>query len=267
MADPRKDLMKPSAVGPDPYRMVRVPELSQVTAQAGINQAPASAQNAYDAVRPTSYDMAGRQAQLTALQRLQGYARGGQNTEDEAQQAAYTGQQNQYARGVMGAQQASRQMRGYNNPLLAGVAQQVGAQQQGMAANQQGLDMNAYAAQRALQSMSAAGTMASDIRGQQWAENTKRARARDIINQANVNANNTVAQGNVARANSVGQYNAGLPWQIAGVGEQKLAGTTDKLRSDTQYGIAKNQRQLDQTKDLISGGVQLGATAGKIAAL
>lgn len=263
--DPMGNNILSPDTGPNPYNHVRVPTLNKVKAVAGKAKAPAPITSAYNQVRPGQNEMRARAAQLTALKRLQDYSTGQETAEDRAQQAAYSAQQDQYARAMGGAQQANLQARGYGNPLLAGLGQQVRAQQQGMASNQQGLDMNAYAQQRALQSMGAAGQLATGIRSQQWDEDYKRARAGDIIRNANVNATNTVRQGNTTRTNTVGQYNAGLPWQIASVGEQQLAGQVDTLSKSTAAGLAKNQRQLDTTKDLISGGVQLGATVGKIA--
>lgn len=241
----------------NPYSTINVPTLPQVTATPSQSTAPAPLISAYNQAVPGEAERVGHGAQLSALQRLQGYASGQPTALDDAQQSAYNAQQTQYARAMGDAQQASRAERGYNNPLLASLGQQVQAQQRGVAANQQALDMNAYSQQRALQAMGAAGQLATGMRSQRWEEDYKRARARDIIRNANVNANNTVAQGNVTRANQVGQYNAGLPWQIAGVAEQRSAGAADTMRGNTTDAINKIQQQKDNEKALASGAVNI----------
>ena len=253
----------PGSTPKDPYSHVGVPTLPQVTSTPGVNTAPSPLVSQAGDVQPDIYDINGRSAQLDALKRLQGYAGGGPDAEDTAQQAAYTGQQNQYARAAGDAQQSNLRARGYNNPLLAGLGQQVQAQQQGMAANQQGLDMAAYGRQRALQSMSAAGALSSTVRQSDWNTNLRKSRARDIINNANVNANNTVGQGRVDRGNTVGQYNAGLPWQISGVQSQVAGGKIQSQTSNTTRDITAIQRQKDQEKDAASGAVGIVTSFGK----
>lgn len=82
-------------------------------------------------------------------------------------------------------------------------------------ANQSGLDIAGMAEQRAMDAIMRGGSMAGDIRGQDFGEAAKAAAANDAINAFNTANTNQNSQWNAGATNSMGQFNADNALQTA----------------------------------------------------
>ena len=76
--------------------------------------------------------------------------------------------------------------------------------------NNQDMNVMAQAQQRALDALSNYGNLASNMRGQDYNEQAKRAAAQDAINQYNINNMVEANRNNINRQNDVSQKNTGI---------------------------------------------------------
>lgn len=149
-----------------------------------------------------------RAAQMNALRQMQNESnRQGLTAEDQAAQLQAANQANQHNRSMRDAALQEMAMRGQGSASqelatrLQG--QQTDANSMALASSQNA----ANARQRALQAMGASGSMASNVRGQDWSNAAQRAQATDTINQFNA-ANRLNAYG--LRMGALGQGFAGM---------------------------------------------------------
>lgn len=141
--------------------------------------------------------------------------------------------------------QAARQRGGYGSgTALAAqlMAQQAGAQQ----ASQLGLDINAAAQRRALEAIQQAGTMGGQLRGQEFSEQEKIARAQDEIARWNAANQQNIQSQNVALRNQAAQYNLANQQRIAeaNVAARNAAREYNARLLQQQYQNQINRQQL-----------------------
>jgi hypothetical protein len=203
-----------------------------------------------------------RQAQLGALQQLQQIgAAGGLTPQDIARQELINQQIAQQQRGSREAllqQAGARGLAGTGAELGALLAsQQAGTQARALA----GTQTAAEAQRRALQAILQSGQLGGQIRGQEFGEQAQAARARDIINQFNIqNRQQTLAQ-NVAARNLARQQNIQQQTQAQ---QQFFQNQLAKLGLQQQALGATGQEQARreaQTAGILGG---LGEAAGRL---
>lgn len=232
------------------------------------------------AMEGISTDPALRQAQLSALQRLQGISdAGGRDAEFMAEA---TRLQNDINANLAGNQQAIQQnlaMRGMSGGPTEAVQRQLAAQQAANRQAQMGLDLNAQAQQRALQAMMQGAQLGGQMESQQFGQQSQIAQARDLANrfnvenqqnvqmrnvgaknlaqQQNIQNQQNIANQNVALRNQAQQYNLGLPQQQFQNQMQIASG-----RAGARGAVAQNEEQRRNQNIGVVGG--LLETAGKI---
>jgi hypothetical protein len=110
-------------------------------------------------------------------------------------------------------------------------------------ANQSGLDIAGMAEQRALDAMVRGGSLAGDIRGQDFGEAAQVAAANDAIDRFNTANTNQTSQFNAGTVNDMGQFNAGNALQTAqfnkgnelDVKKYNASNTYDANKTNTGY--------------------------------
>lgn len=191
-----------------------------------------------------------KQAQMQALAQMQQIGNTGLNATDRQalmQARLGTDQAAQANQASIMQNMAMRGQAGSGNELAARLA----ASQAGTnSASNQGLDVASQAQARALQAMSQAGSMAGNIRNQDFGQQADVARAQDAINAFNTQQRIANQQRNVGAQNQAQYYNLGEKQRV----------------SDSNAGIA-NQQELhnkglyqQQYQDQLS---KAGAMAGQ----
>lgn len=154
----------------------------------------------------------------------------------EQQKVAQSGLRNALARrGALGS--------GEDYASQMGMAQHANQQ-----ANQAGLDQSAMALRRRMQALTQQGSLAGDIRSQEFNEADRKAQAHDAIERYNASAR--------TGANS---HNAGLPGQRFDMGLQKAG-----YAATAANGVASNYGQgADDTRKLWAGLGRAGSEAAR----
>lgn len=159
-------------------------------------------------------------AQMAALEQMAGLSETGLTPADIAALE-------QVRRGAAGEAQAKQeqilqemQQRGQGGSGAELIARLQAAQAGADRASAQGLDVAQMAQQRALQALSQQGAMAGQLRGQEFGEQSDIARARDIVNQFNVQQQQGLQSRNVAAQNQAALRNLSERQRIA---EQQAA--------------------------------------------
>lgn len=224
-----------------------------------------------------------KQAQMNALGSLQNLGQSGLRPEDQAALARVTNQVSQQEQGqeqsaLQNAQQ--RGIAGSGSELAARLASSQGAANR---ASEQGLDIAGQSSQRALQAIMGAGSLGSQMQGQNFAEDAQKAQAQDVINRYNAMnsqqiAGQNTAVGNAAQAqnlankqslmnqntqlgNQQSMYNAQLPQQQFQNQMSKAGASANALN-----GMAGNYNQLAGQTQQMFGGIGQGVGQGLAAA-
>lgn len=223
-------------------------------------------------------------AQKQALSQLQAVAtQGGLTAVDKAQLNDIQNQTNQANRSQNEATMQQAQQRGMGGSDINTVNQLINEQGNADRASTAGLDVAAQAQARALQAMQAAGTTATNIRGQDTAEAQAKAQAQnaiDLFNKQTLNQTNlynvdaankaqaanlanaqTVANANTETSNTNKTYNAQQVQQQFQDAMNQAAGKAGILNGWAND--ATNQAKTEKGADmgLTSGLLQGGATA------
>lgn len=176
-------------------------------------------------------------AEQSALQRLQGAATSGYDTIDRA---AINRTMSDVNANEQGQREAALARLDPNSG--AALAASMSAQSTGAnRANQQGMDIAAASRKRALDAMGAYGNMASQMRGEAFGEQSKRAEAQDAISKFNAETSRfNAGQANTAHQNNIGnQLGAlGVASGAGGTYGQSLVNAAN-TRAQGNYGIAK----------------------------
>ena len=157
-------------------------------------------------------------AQMSALDEMSGLSKGGLNDSDKAALE-------QIRRGAAAQDQAKQgqilqemQARGQGGSGAELIARLKSAQSGADSAQSAGLEQAKMAQQRALQALSMEGSMSSQMRGQDFSEQSDVARAKDLINQFNTQNKQQVQGRNVSSGNQAQAANLTNKQNIANVG-------------------------------------------------
>lgn len=171
-----------------------------------------------------------RDAQMQALHQLGQTAQGGLRPEDRA---AFNQLRDELIRQQEGKRQqilqsmAARGVGGSGAELAAQLqASQTGANE----AAQRGDALSAQASQRALQALGQYGTMAGQVRGQEFDINRQRAEAADALQRFNIENARQVQTRNIGAQNVAQQLNLGEQQRIADANVQQA--NQERLRQD-----------------------------------
>lgn len=208
-----------------------------------------------------------REAQLKALGKLQQIGdEGGMLLEDRANLERTMGGIAAKQRGAREAiLQDARQRGGYGSGTA--LAAQLMAQQQGSQdARLEGLNTAAQAQSRALQAIQGAGKLGTELRGQEFGEKERIAKAKDVIAQWNAANRQDVNQRNTGVRNQASQYNLNNAQNLANanVDQRNKAQTYNKGLIQQRFG---NEMDIAKAKATARAGqAQAAGQAGNAAA-
>lgn len=223
-------------------------------------------------MRNVSTDPRLRQAQMAALEQLQGIGQeGGLNAQARqrmAQVESEVSRQEAAQRGALMQDFARRGQMGSGMEMAAALQNQQAAAER---ASQRGMDLRAQAEQQALQALMQAGQLGGQMQSQEFNQAAAAAEAQDAINRFNATNRQQVQGRNVASQNDAQRYNLDQRQRIAdanvGLRNEQQAHNKGLLqtRFDNQlrrasglagqYGAVANQAQTraDQTRGMWSG--------------
>lgn len=175
-------------------------------------------------------DPAGRQAELQALDKLQGiFGAGGMDAQAKARLSQIQDQVGTSSRGAREAIMQRANERGIGGSGFELMSQLEEQQGSATRANQAAVQAAADAEQRALQAISQSGALGGQIRGQDYAQEAKKAEALDEINKFNTANRQGVMDQNVDRRNAAKVTNLSERQRIADA--NTAAKNTNKLRN------------------------------------
>lgn len=227
-----------------------------------------------------STDPALKQAQLKALQKLQGISdAGGMDAQFLADQARLETDVNanlQAQQGAIMQNLATRGMSGGGNEL---VARQMAVQQAANRQAQAGMDLKAQAERRALEALMGSGQMAGQMQAQDFGQQSQIAQAKDAIDRFNAQNQQQIIGNNTNIKNNAQLFNANNAQNIANqnVGTRNDAQLRNNNLSQQNFnnqmakatGVANQHSNMANAKDrerqgemqLIGGLVGAGANA------
>ena len=273
------------------FRDINVPTVAdqsvqlQQEKQAGIYN-PLSQQlynTGPSAMNNVAVDPRLKEAQLQALQGLQGVAQaGGRTMQDQANQQQILGASNQQEAANRGAIQQSMAMRGMSGSGFDLASQLANQQGSASRASQQQTDINAQAQARALQAMQMGGSLAGQQSGQEFGQQSQVANANDLISrfnsqnqQSNSNSNTqnqnsaqltnlnnaqNISNANTGLANQQQMYNKGLQQTVFNDQMQKAGGQAGQYNGIAQSDNA-NAAQTGAMWSGIGQGISQGVAA------
>lgn len=222
----------------DEYGRIDLPTLERIAAE----------QLGPSAMEGVQTDPRLRQDQLGTLDTLDSYSRDGGTAESRAAMnriLADVARQEGAGRNAILGNMRARGVAGSGAELAAQLSNQQASADRAQTA---GLDQAAQAQRRMLEAAVQKGTLAGNIRGQDFGENSAKAQARDMINRYNA-AGREKAQ----------YYNAGLTQQQFGNRMQLASG-----KANAAAGVANNYGQTaDRTAAMGAG---IGSGLGQVAA-
>lgn len=214
-------------------------------------------------------DPALRQAQLAALNKLQGIGEaGGRDAQFLADQSRLESDVNANLAGQTGAIQQNLATRGLSGGMSELVQRNLAAQGGANRQAQMGMDAKAQAEQRALQALMSGGQMAGQMQGQDFGQASQKAQAADAIARFNAQNMQNINSSNVASKNAAQQYNAGNAQNVSnqnvGLGNQAQQYNLQLPQQNYQNaiqragGIAQQYNQIGAGKNAErSGDMQL----------
>lgn len=196
-------------------------------------------------------------AQMAALSSLQQIAEGGGlNDADKANLARIQSQISQESRGRNEAIMQNSQARGMAGGGMELLSKLQNSQDATNRESQQGLDIAGMAQSRALQALSQGGSLAGNMRGQQFSEDASKAEARDAIAKFNAGLSQQGNLANQGAANAFGQaraqgnFNAASDNANRGLDVQKFranaAQNTSNLNTETSNNLNTARAQLPE---------------------
>jgi hypothetical protein len=224
-----------------------------------------------------------RQAQMNALSSLTDLGTTGLTSADRAALLNIRNQTEgdaQAASASIMQNMAQRGMSGGGAELAARLAAAQGATNRGA---QAGMDLAAQAQQKALQAMSSAGALGSQIEGQQFGQDAQKASAADAIARFNAANRQNVMGTNVGAKNAAQQYNISNAQNVANantdIANKQQVNNKGLLQQDYQNRFGKataasgqydkqsayDTQQADKTREIfgkIGQGVGGGLAAG-----
>ncbi len=175
-------------------------------------------------------DPTGRQAELQALDKLQGiFGSGGMDAQAKARLSQIQNEIGTSSRGAREAIMQNAAERGISGSGFELVNKMNEQQGSATRANQAAVQAAADAEQRALQAISQSGSLGGQVRGQDYAQESAKASAIDTINKFNTANRQDVLNSNVDRRNAANVTNLNARQRIADV--NTAASNTNKLRN------------------------------------
>jgi hypothetical protein len=197
-----------------------------------------------------------KEQQLAALASLTELGKDGMTAQDRANMAKMQAEVNQADRGRREAIQQNMAARGMGGSGMALLAQMQNAQSSTDRAAQQGMDIQGMAQARALQALQQSGSLAGNIRGQDFSEQARVAEAKDAVQRFNAQQQQQGSQYNTSAQNAAAQYNTGAKNE-AGMfnarGRQAVASGNVDANNKAQYTnrvTLPGQRFDDTTKKM-----------------
>lgn len=232
------ELMKKANSIPLPILKEYYPELYQTVVsmnpeiETAVNLGPSEMQG-------ISTDPALRQAQMSALSKLQGIGEaGGRDAQFLSDAARVQNDVNTNLQGQQGAIQQNMAARGLSGGGSELVARNMAAQEAANRQGQQSLDLNAQAQNRALQAIMQSGQLGGQMQNQDFNQQSAKAQAADAINKFNTQNQQQVISNNVGTKNQAQQFNA--------QNTQNAANANTDTRNQAQtYNLGLNQQQYD----------------------
>lgn len=211
-----------------------------------------------------SVDPAYKATQMDQMAALSNLAKnGGRSAASDAELARVQAAEQQQARGAREAvlqNAATRGMGGSGASLIAQLEANQNAQNN---ANAQDMGVLGQEANTAINAGAGAANIAGGMRSSDYAEGYNKSAAQDAINRFNAGQNTGISQYNAGTGNAAQQFNTGLQQTGYQNRAQKAAG----IAGANMAGVGFNQGQANigaqQSGNLLSGGVQLGAAALK----
>ena len=197
------------------------------------------------AMEQVSVDPRLRQAQMSALEQISGVAQEGLTPADiAALETARRGAAAE-AQAKQGQILQEMQARGQGGAGAELIARLKSAQSGADRLSQEGLNVAQIAQQRALQALAQQGSLSGQIRGQEFGEQSDVARAKDIVNQFNVQQQQGLQQRNVAAQNQAALRNLQE--------KQRLAEQQTAIRNYQQEQNKALQQQKFQNRMQLAG--------------
>lgn len=205
-----------------------LPELQQYVNAGILTPAQAQAvlqqQNAYDSIKT---DPSAREAEMTALNRLQDVASAGGMTDTmKAQLTEALDRANTNTQGVRGSILDNFAKRGVPTSLMAGAMEQAAAAQDARAANLSATQAAGQAEQNALNAMTQSANVAGNIRSQDYSEADRKAAAANAISQWNAENQTTVNRENANRAQDANVFNTQTDQAVSNANTQNANART-----------------------------------------
>lgn len=243
--------------GIDAINNVKLPELQDLV-QTGQYTPEELAQSSLSQYQD---DPAVRQAQLQALQSLQGQVdAGGLDAQTKArlsQTMNDTASQERGSREAILANERARGLGGSGAELAAQLSNQQGSAQR---LNQQGLDIASIGEQNKAQALRDLASVGGNIRSQDFGQAESKARAQDSINQFNAQNTNQSRLYNQQEAQIISDYNrTQLPQQQYNNQLQKASGVQQGYNQQANNYNAQGQATAGITSGVIQGGATIAA--------
>jgi hypothetical protein len=219
-----------------------------------------------------------KDAQMSALQKLQRTAEGGLDVGDKASLQAVKDQATQQEKSQRQAilqNMAARGMAGSGAELASQMSAQQGAADRNARG---GLEVAAQAQRRALEAAMQSGQLGGQIRGQDFEEQAQKARAVDAIRQfnaansismqqRNVDRNNNAQAANLGNAQDISNRNTGSLNQQkqinAGVSQQAYQNAMQKAQAVAAAKTAQGQQAAQQAQNTANQYAQGGSAIGQ----
>lgn len=230
------------------------------------------------AYEDVSVDPRLRAAQMDALSSLQEIGdAGGLTATDRAKIEAMSSRVGQEARGAREAILQHQAERGRSGSGFELAAQLQNAQDAATRASQEGTDIAALAEQRALEAITQGGTLAGQMRGQEFGEQAQVAEAQDALQRfnlehlrgtdaANVDRRNAANAANLAETQRISDANATIKGEnraiAANARQTAYENDLDRRRAVSDALAARAQQQTERQKQkATAAGSMMGAGA------
>lgn len=219
-------------------------------------------------------DPAYKQAQMNALNKLMNITENnGQDAQFLADSNRLQNDVNSNLQGNTGAIQQNMATRGLSGGMSELVSKQMAAQQAANRQSQMGLDINAQAQQRALQSLMNQGQLGGQMSQQDFSQQSAKAQAADSINRfnaanlQNVNSSNVAARNQAQLQNNqntqnihnqnVDVKNKAADWNTNGISQQNYGNRMNQIgmSNDIMAKQAANSYNQSKDQDAFIGGV------------
>jgi hypothetical protein len=198
------------------------------------------------------------EAERRALAAMEGVAySGGMTQADRARMQLGASEVGQVMRGQRDADMNALQARGMGGSG-AQIASMLNAQQGGaQAMSERDAQMQMHAEDRALDAMSRAGSMGSQMRGESWGESSTRARSLDELRANDLRYRRDLERANTGWGNKTKESLADARRDVDSRHERIAAGMTNQYPTDVAAAAEESRRREELEKDTAAGIAEL----------